>query len=139
MDLNKLFDYINIFFTDSKRFKDIPPNIKEKHFFMLNRFMSIKYPLAASYLTFKNINVVHATDLWHEQMKSYKKVPGWIYTPAKADTITKKEYLPDEEVIRLYCKENEIGLKTLKKAIVYNLDEIKKIEFEFKKIIKCKK
>ena len=136
MDINNLFDYIKIFFTDNEKFNSISDKIKEKHFFMLNRFISIKFPLTAIQLSKLNINAIHATNLLHDLMISYKKVPQWIYTPAKSEVTTKKEYLPEEKIINMYCKDNEIGLKELKKAIFFNEKEIKEIEKYYKKLIK---
>lgn len=102
-----------VFSKNQTEWKKIKDTDKARNFFMLNRFMSIKYPVQASILSHYKINAVSVSDYWHRTMNTlYSSTPGWIYakTKKKAD-VEKKLDLPSNEMIKWYCEKNEITRK----------------------------
>jgi hypothetical protein len=79
----ELFDFITALF-DKKEYAEISDNIKKKHFFMVQRMMSIKYPLEANNFNILNINHVSAVDFWHMVLTmTYSRKPNWLYTKSE--------------------------------------------------------
>jgi hypothetical protein len=84
----QLFDFIDSIWDD-KVWKGVTNNIKKKHFFMLQRFMSIAYPKQADKMNVNGINEVAVVDLWAGYLKKkYKYKPKWFFT--KVDKSEKK-------------------------------------------------
>ena len=83
-----LFDYIKLVFSkNEKDWKELSNTDKSRNFFMLNRFMAIKYPYQASHLCHYKIDPIAVSDYWHRIMSSqFSSTPNWIY----AKTVKKK-------------------------------------------------
>lgn len=116
-----LFDFINAMF-DRNQYATIPDSIKRKHFFMVQRFMSIKFPVEADNLNRLGINQIAVMNFWHMILtKRFSRVPGWMYVKSKKsknsgekDKIDKfkpdliKFYIKGKKMDRrdfLFCKE----------------------------------
>jgi hypothetical protein len=108
----QLFDYIKLVFSrDEKSWKSLKNTDKSRNFFMLNRFMSIKYPVQANMLSHYKINPEAVSDYWHRNMSSlHSGTPTWIYAKTvKKKDVEKKLDLPSPEMIKWYCDQNEIS------------------------------
>ena len=78
MEKIKLTDVVNALLMNRDKYKSIPIKEKEKNFFIINRFLSKKYPEQAQKLNIKNIDKSLALDLWfiflrHENRYEIKK------------------------------------------------------------------
>jgi hypothetical protein len=108
----QLFDYVKLVFSkDEKAWKELKNTDKSRNFFMLNRFMSIKYPVQANMLSHYKISPEGVSDYWHKSMSAlHSGSPSWIYAKTvKKKDIEKKLDLPSNEMIRWYCDRNEIS------------------------------
>lgn len=110
----QLFDYTKLMFVaDEKKWKEVTTLDKSRNFFMMNRFLSIKYPVQVAVLSHLKINAAATADYWHATMsKLYKTTPSWIYakTKKKEKEAKKREGLSDE-MIKWYCQKEEISRK----------------------------
>jgi hypothetical protein len=135
----ELFEFIKVLFTDPKKFTELKNSEKSKHFFMTQRFMSIKHPTTAQSLNKIGMNPWAVLDLWHIVAYRYgqksKRVPGWIYTKTKKAP-TEKVWKPDPDVSAFWMKRNGLTEKDLKDAIKYNPEEMKKLFTSLEKQIK---
>jgi len=81
----QLFDIVkNIFSTNDKVWKSVGRIEKSRNFFMVNRIMSIQFPLQAN--QFNKLKVVPApvVDWWRDTLSHrFSKPPVWIYTKTK--------------------------------------------------------
>jgi hypothetical protein len=104
-DPNKLFDFIDIMFLDKKAFDKLKPYQKARHFFMVNRFMSIDQPVRANFLQHIKINAAEAINFWQTLMTTrYNRKPGWMFVSTKKKKEEKKNQYVEESTINEYCK-----------------------------------
>jgi len=59
-----LFDFINDMISKPSEFKSVSPHERGKHFFMVNRLCSIRYPIQAAYMNHLKINPSEAVTFW---------------------------------------------------------------------------
>ncbi len=115
INVDKLFDFMAVLFSDDDRYERLNNSDKSKHFFMTNRFFSIKYPIQACNFSVLDINPIGVLDSWRMIGRRFKKTPGWIYTKTKSikSNITKdkKQYVPTQEAINYFLSMHEIGMK----------------------------
>ena len=113
---------------------------KRKHFFMINRFMSIGNPLQAQVLQHIKINTAAVIDFWHSYMsvKYNGSVPGWIFTKGvkKSEEDKKKKTNIDKNVVREYCKFYKIDPKSAEDAILLFPDKFVEDLKAFEKLTK---
>jgi hypothetical protein len=121
----ELFDFIKVLFTKPKEFNDTKNSEKAKHFFMINRFFSIKYPTTAQSLNRNGINPWAVVSLWQLVGLRFQRVPGWIYTKTKKLN-KEKTWSPNPEVARIWMERNGLGERELNLAIKFNPEEMKK-------------
>jgi len=127
----ELFDILKAFFN-KKNWEDVSKQDKARNFFMINRIMSISFPLQANALNNTKIDPVPVIDYWKETLNTkYKAPPGWFFTATK-----KKEksidFVPDEEVTEFIKSKYEISNREIKELGKYFPKEFK----EFSKSIK---
>jgi hypothetical protein len=81
----ELFDIVkNIFSKNNSKWDSIGKIDKSRNFFMINRIMSIQYPLQANQFNKLKITPVYVVDWWRNTLASrYSKTPNWIYTLTK--------------------------------------------------------
>jgi NACalpha-BTF3-like transcription factor len=121
----ELFDYVKVLFEQGKKYEELKPYDKTKNAFMLNRFMSIQYPSQAQHFNQLGINSIGVADSWRMVGRQFKRVPGWIFTKVKKSEKQKeKEYRPNEEILELWMKLNEIGEREYKEALRFSRDEV---------------
>jgi len=121
----ELFEFIKLIFTNPKEYAKLKNVQKGKNFFMLQRFMAIKYPTTAQQLNRNGINGSAVADLWQLVSSRFGRVPGWIYTKTKK-VQTEKEWKPNPEVSTFWMQRHGMSERDLKMAIKFNPEEMKK-------------
>ncbi len=130
----KLFDYVKVLFSSNEKWDNLKSYDKSKNAFMINRFMSIKFPIQANLFNKLRTDPVGAAESWRMVASKFKRVPGWIYTRVRK---TKKEKVwePATEALNFYFKINENGEREYREALKFNKAEVKeaiiKIEKQF--------
>lgn len=133
LDETKLFDFVKIMFTKPAHYKKIKQHNKKRHHFMINRFMSIKYPANAQMFNINGINGANVVDSWSMVASRFKSVPRWFYTKTKKSkkNVTDK-YNPSDRAVELYMSKNEIGNREFNELKLFAKDQLftdlKKIE-----------
>jgi hypothetical protein len=85
----ELFDYIKILFEPGK-WETVSKLAKSKNHFMVNRFMSIQFPVQANELNRMGTVPSSVGDFWKQFLgKMYKSTPKWIYTKTKKPSTDK--------------------------------------------------
>jgi len=127
----KLFDFIKIFFGNSQEYHDLKRHDKAKQRFMINRFMSINYPVQAESLNHIGTDPAHVVESWHLVARNFKKTPGWIYTKVrKAEPKAEDGFEPSKETIKFYMDKFKLSPKDYATCVKYNKNELYK-ELEF--------
>ena len=92
---------------------------------MLNRFISIQFPVQVSFLSHYKIDPVAVSDYWHRTLSSkFTSTPKWIYAKTKKKTEKEKELnLPSVEMIRWYCERNEISRREFDENVKFFGDD----------------
>lgn len=115
-----LFPFVKLMFTASeKQWGELNDADKSRNFFMMNRFLSIKYPLQVGVLSHMRINAPSTMNYWHlTLLKLYKTVPSWIYTKTKKKAVEdKKKNLPSEQMVKWYCQKEEMSRRDYENSI----------------------
>ena len=131
----ELFDYVGMVFSrNEKKWEELSVLDKSRNFFMLNRFLSINYPIQVSYLSHYKIDSVSVSDYWHRTLsKQFSGTPKWIYAKTvKKTEVEKKLNLPSKEMINWYCRKNEMTISDFNQHVNFFgesfIDEIKSLE-----------
>ena len=135
----QLFDYIKLVFSkDEKSWNSLKNTDKSRNFFMLNRFMSIKYPIQANMLSHYKINPEAVSDYWHRNMSSlHSGSPSWIYAKTiKKKDVEKKLDLPSNEMIKWHCERNEMTRRDFDESVKLFGEEFLKELRSLEKILK---
>lgn len=130
-----LFDFIKKMFLQDggKTWEGVTPYEKQRNAFMVNRFMSIKYPLSASNLNALKCDGVGVVETWRHYIgrATGGRIPSWVYTKtskAKKDSPLAKV---SKEAKLYWCNLHECGFRDLEEQYKYNptvLDDLKYIE-----------
>jgi hypothetical protein len=131
----ELFDFVKVMFTDQRKYAQLKNSDRSRHFFMIQRFMSIQYPSTAQQLNRTGINGWAVVDLWQMVASRFNRVPGWIYTKTKKAP-SEKNWKPDPEAAKFWMERNGVGEKELRDAIRFHPDEMKRIISSIEKQIK---
>jgi hypothetical protein len=87
----ELFDIVKRIF-DKKGWEKVSTNDKSRNYFMINRIMSIQFPVQANQFNKNKINPAPVVDWWHDTMSvHFKGVPQWIYTKTKKQSVKDKK------------------------------------------------
>lgn len=136
-DPNKLFDFIDIMFSDKKSFDKLKPYQKSRHFFMINRFMSIDQPVRANFLQHIKINAAEVINFWQMLMTSrYSRKPNWMFISTKKKKEEKKNRYVEEATILEYCKKFGYSKRQIEDTIQLFGDKFIEELKTFEKIIK---
>jgi hypothetical protein len=132
-----LFDYIKVIFDSKPTYEDLSTYDKTKNSFMLNRFMSIRYPIQANLFNTLGTNSLGAADSWRRVTSQFKRTPGWIFTKVKKSQSKQKEsYVPSDEAVSMFMSINQIGRREFQECLKYNkettISYLKILEKEFK-------
>ena len=120
----KLFDYIKVLFGQDLPWEKLKGYDKSKNSFMVNRFMSIKFPIQANMFNALKIDPVGQAEAWRMVASKFNRVPGFIYTKTKASKKI-KTWVPDTKALEFYLKINEIGERDFKEAMKHHPSEVK--------------
>ena len=120
----KLFDYIKVLFGQDLPWKKLKGYDKSKNSYMVNRFMSIKFPIQANMFNALKIDPVGQAEAWRMVASKFNRVPGFIYTKTKASKKI-KTWVPDPKALEFYLKINEIGERDFKEAMKHHPSEVK--------------
>ncbi len=122
-----LFDFIKIIFTNPTEYLKVPHGEKRKNFFMIQRRMSINYPLQANVLQHTKINQSAVIDFWQWFVrKQYKQVPSWMYIKGvkKSQETKEKKINVSQKLISEYAKYFKIDRKSIVDALEFYPNEI---------------
>lgn len=130
-----LFKYIDASFT--KENEKISNYEKSKHFFMYNRFLSIKYPRVANFLNIMEIPTASAVDSIVRFLKKngHNSTPKFFYTKANAKEKDNTWYPKDKEQLKLYLNMNGYSMKLFNDSLKIDPEGTKKDYEEFIKEI----
>ena len=137
----ELFELTKSMFENPQKYEDATKGDKKKHYFMVNRFMSINFPMQAHVLgTLKN-NPAATVDFWQTFVrKLFKRTPHWMFIKGSVRKKKDKEKLTNisEEQILGYSTMHELDHKSVRDAIKF-FPEKMKVEFKnYDKIVKQK-
>jgi hypothetical protein len=122
-----LFVLIKIMFQDQSKWKSVTEYDKSKNFFMINRFISIMYPVQANMVNRNGINSSAIIDMWYIMLtKRFKKIPGWIFTKTASKKEKNKQWIPNPEISEYYIKYNKIKEDDFNFMIKLYPEEMKK-------------
>ena len=81
----ELFDIVKrIFDKKQSLWDEISKNDKTRNFFMVNRIMSINFPVQANQFNKLRITPNQVVDWWHDTLSPrFTKAPPWVYTQTK--------------------------------------------------------
>lgn len=118
----ELFDVIKTIFKKGKAWDEVGKNDKVKNFFMINRIMSIQFPLQANQFNHTKVLPRPVIDWWHVTMSNYySKTPPWIFSK------TRKKEGKDEKKLDLS------GYEETEKFIIKRFEVSKRELSELKK------
>lgn len=135
----QLFDYTKLMFTaNEKQWQEVKSPDKNRNFFMMNRFLSIKYPMQVSVLSHFRINSAAVADYWHSTLKKlYSSQPNWIYAKTKKKAVEdKKKNLPSEAMVKWYCSKHEMSRSEYEDSIKFFGDDFLGEIRDLEKILK---
>lgn len=114
----QLFEFIDMMFKPTE-FKKESLHERAKHFFMVNRFCSIKYPVQAAYFNHIKINPGQVVSFWQEMLsRAYSKTPGWMYVKTKKEKEKKKAEQPiTDEIMKIYCEKFQMSERDFNDSI----------------------
>lgn len=135
----ELFEMTKAMFGDTNNYSEATKGDKRKNFFMLNRRLSINYPMQAQALNGLKINQEQAVDVWQRFLsKKYNKTPFWMYTKGvkKAKEVKEKKINISTLMIEAYAKKYKMDLKSIYDALdMFPKETIKDIK-NFEKLQK---
>jgi len=122
----KLFDFIKVLFGSEVSWNKLNPYDKSKNVFMVNRFMSIKWPIQANLFNQLGTNPVGTIDSWRLITSKFNRVPGFIYTKVRSTKKKEKIWKPNSKLAEAYMSINEIGEREFNEALKYDSLQVKK-------------
>lgn len=103
----QLFDVIKLIFNNKpNEWKSVGKIDKSRNFFMINRIMSIQFPIQAN--QFNKLKIVPApvVDWWHDTLSSrFSKPPTWLYTKTKKNESIKEEEVKSSEYVESFIRD----------------------------------
>lgn len=107
------YDFVKDIFTNpNKAYQEYTNKQKGNFYFIVNRIMSIKFPIEAQKLNQIGVDAIAVVDYWIAKIggKRYSMVPKWVYTKF-ASTNTQRKYKSlefDKNVINYYLKKIQL-------------------------------
>jgi len=118
----QLFDIVKLIFTNKEsEWKTVGKNDKTRNFFMINRIMSINFPVQANQFNKLKVIPFPVVDWWHDTLHTrYTRSPQWIYTQTKKSNDSsksddKKNFEATEDFIRSKYNISKKDLQQIKK------------------------
>lgn len=134
-----LFDLTKKLFDKNYKWENIKAYDKSKNFFMVNRFMSINFPMQSNLFNNRHIVSSAAVDSWRDVLnRLFTKPPSWMYTKTKkSEKSTNKKY-PEKETLFQWMKLNSLSKKDIDSVMELSPDEFIKELLQFEKMLKDK-
>ena len=116
----ELFDLLNAMFSKRQEFEKTTLHERGRHFFMVNRFMSIKYPIQAQFLNNTKIHPGNGVTYWADTVgKMFSRTPTWMFVKTKKAKEAKAAAQPvNDETIRYYCQKNQCSRRDVDNAML---------------------
>lgn len=134
---SEFFEILKSVFNDKQSFEDYSDLTLSRNSFMINRLMSIQYPLQANVLNILHINSADIVKSWNSFIPQQYKYPTFLYTKgsqkAQAEK-TKKLNMPKKNDIIDFCLAYNIEYKAVMDAIKFYKEEMIEEINEFLKI-----
>ena len=134
-----LFDLTKMMFDRNSKWSSVKPYDKVKNFFMINRFMSINFPMKANLFNNRHITSSSAIDSWRDVVnRLFTKTPNWLYTKTKKNEKQKQKKFPERETVMTFMKLNNMSQKDF--GLLMENFQAETIEelLQFEKILKEK-
>jgi hypothetical protein len=114
----ELFDIIkNIFNQKEDVWKNVSKNDKSRNFFMINRIMSIQFPIQAHQFNKLKVSPPYVVDWWRNTLNTrFTKVPTWIYTKTQKSEKSKKNISEVNQLTEEFIREK---FQITKRDLVY--------------------
>lgn len=113
----ELFDVVKTIFKKDKDWNKVSRNDKVRNFFMINRIMSIQFPIQADQFNHTKVHPRPVIDWWHDTLsKHYTKMPGWIFTKTKKSknsVTSKSKFEVDKSVEEFVANKYEVSMRDL--------------------------
>jgi len=113
----ELFDIVKSIFKNDKEWGKVSRNDKVKNFFMINRIMSIEFPIQANQFNHTKISPRPVVDWWHGTLsKHYTRSPQWIFTKTKKNEAKEKktdDFQIDEDTEKFIMNKFELSRREL--------------------------
>jgi hypothetical protein len=132
-----LFDILRFMFTDMNKLKEVPKNLLDRNFFMINRILGIQYPMQAQIFQTGKVNNIEVVYCWADYLQKsigYLRVPGFVFTKGvqrSKDEVESKKKVP-ESLIKSYANYYKLSIKDIHSALYFYPDlmesEIKNFE-----------
>lgn len=135
MEEVKLADVVNYLLKDRHKYKTIPVKDKQDKFFIINRFLSKKYPEQAQKFNKKNIDKSLALDLWFLFLRHEKRgdIYKWFWSK-----LPKTDKVLSESDSKLLMEKLELRREDLDVLMLYHMDFLEE-ELEYFKQLKKEK
>lgn len=134
-----LFDLTKKLFDRNYKWESIKAYDKSKNFFMVNRFMSINFPMQANLFNNRHIVSSSAVDSWRDVLnRLFTKPPSWMYTKTKKSEKSGSKKQPEKETVSQWMKLNGLSKKDIEPMMTIMGEEITKELLEFEKMLKDK-
>ena len=105
---SELFEMIKMMFEQPSKFAELSIHEKSKHFFMMNRFFSIKFPIQAQMFNHLKISPGHVIQIWADMLRPlYNSTPSFIFNAIRNTKKKKKEKIVhkiEESTISYYAQ-----------------------------------
>lgn len=79
MDFKTITD---ILFKNKNRYRELSDKDKELMFFIVNRYLSKKYPKQSQFFNFKTTDKATGMDIWFQFLSKENQVPFWYWKGA---------------------------------------------------------
>jgi hypothetical protein len=103
----QLFDIVkNIFSTNDKNWKSVGRIDKSRNFFMVNRIMSIQFPIQANQFNKLKVTPPPVVDWWRDTLSHrFSKPPVWIYTKTKKVEKQEEEQIKESPEVEAFIRD----------------------------------
>lgn len=112
----ELFDVVNSLFGSDKKWESVGKADKSRNFFMVNRFMSIQFPVQAHEFNHTKVVPNLVLDWWHSALgPKFGKTPKWVFTSVgKKEQNKSSQKIPNFQEVEDFIRErNQLSKRQL--------------------------
>lgn len=134
--MSDLFGFIKTMTGNPKEFNKTKLHERGKHFFMINRLMSISFPVQASYFNHIKINGGQVVSFWQQLLSSkYTTTPKWMWVSTRKEKEKKKALQPvSDSLIKEYCEKYQISQREVNDALKMFPEEMRNELLQFEQL-----